>query len=121
MNAFLTQSTCRTMMCSIKKRNVTPISRLIVSFTVYKLALHFSFHIFVLVEDQLSPSTNYRQLARYLRAHATTIINGDKADSKILHLYIYIQCVYMNRSPDKLQSCKHRHIKAEIDWYLVSV
>ena len=50
----------------------------------------------LLVDDQLSPSTNYRQLARYSRAHTnflaiflqTTITNGDKADSKVLHFYL---------------------------------
>jgi hypothetical protein len=44
----------------------------------------------VLVEDQLSPTCTLLASARELSGHflQTTIINGDKADSKILHLYI---------------------------------
>jgi hypothetical protein len=69
------------------------------------LLIQWSVNVFVghvvilLVEDQLSPSTNYRQLARCSQLLASacefsghylqkTIINGDKADSKILHLYL---------------------------------
>jgi hypothetical protein len=45
---------------------------------------------YILVEDQLSPTCSLLTNACKFSGHflQTTIINGDKADSKILHLYL---------------------------------
>jgi len=44
----------------------------------------------LLVEDQLSPTCTLLASARVFSGHflQTTIINGDKAEGKILHLYL---------------------------------
>ena len=44
----------------------------------------------LLVENQLSPNCTLLPNAREFSGHflQTTILNGDKADSKILHLYL---------------------------------
>jgi hypothetical protein len=50
----------------------------------------FYIDLTVLVEDQLSPTCTLLASAHKFSGHflQTTIINGDKADSKILHLYL---------------------------------
>ena len=56
-----------------------------------KVSLHFfgKATLMILVEDQLSPNCTLLVRARKFSDHflQTAIINGDKADSKILHLY----------------------------------
>ena len=61
-----------------------------------KLLQTLSVHLFqkqldsLLVKDQLSPTCTLLASACKFSGHflQTTIINGDKADSKILHLYL---------------------------------
>jgi len=54
-----------------------------------RVSKSFVFNI-LLVEDQLSPTCTLLGSARKFSGHflQTIMINGDKADSKILHLYL---------------------------------